>query len=201
ALQCVLKYGMPALRQAIAEGQYDFPEGLFYGGKEFEKGALLYLGWLSRHLKSARRVFAIDVHTGLGKWGKEALFLRSGSDRTEQAGRLSAALGKPVFSEASAHGAYEIRGMLADVFAMLEPAPDWSFLLQEFGTYPALRVLNALRKENYWYHQSIKSPEHQSRQQLKQVLAPADRNWRESVVERGVSLCRGVMGHVFAEEP
>jgi hypothetical protein len=197
AVRAILKYGMPALRQAIAEGQYDFPEGLFYGGKEFEKGALLYLAWLSLHLKAVRRVFAIDAHTGLGRWGQEALYLRSGGDQTEEAVTLGRALGKTLITDAPAHGAYEIRGMLSEVFDMLEPRPEWSFILQEFGTYPGLRVINALRRENYWYQHGDASPEHRSRQHLKEMLAPANRKWRASVVDRGVSLCKRVMDHVF----
>lgn len=198
ALHCILKYGMPALRQAVAEGQYEFPEGLFFGGKEFEKGPLLYLAWLSLHLKSVRRVFAIDVHTGLGKWGKEALYLRGSGEQPDQAHDLGAKLGRTLVTDAPAHGAYEIRGMLSDAFGLLDPAPEWSFVLQEFGTYPALMVLNALRQENYWYHHGDTRPEHWSRQRLKSMLAPENRTWRASVVDRGVSLCKRVMEHVFA---
>ncbi len=197
ALQSIFKHGMPALRQAVAKGQYEFPEGLFYGGKEFEKGPLLYLAWLRVHLKSVQRVFAIDVHTGLGKWGQEALYFRSGGDQTGEATTLSATLGQTVVTDAPAHGAYEIRGMLSEVFPMLEAKPEWSFLLQEFGTYPALRVLNALRIENYWYQHGVMGPEHPSRQRLKEMLAPNNRKWRDSIVERGVSLCRKVMDHFF----
>ena len=198
AVHCILKYGMPALRQAVAEGQYEFPEGLFYGGKEFEKGPLLYLGWLSLHLKSVRRLIAIDAHTGLGKWGDEALYLRSRRNEPDEATRLGAELGKALITDAVEHGAYEIRGMLSDVFAMLDPAPDWSFILQEFGTFPVLRVMNALRLENYWHHHGNAGPEHWSKQRLKHLLAPEDGDWRASVVDRGVSLCKRVMHHVFA---
>ena len=142
-------------------------------------------------------MFAIDVHTGLGKWGQEALYFRSGGDQTAEAATLSATLGQTVVTDAPAHGAYEIRGMLSEVFPMLEAKPEWSFLLQEFGTYPALRVLNALRIENYWYQHGVTSPEHPSRQQLKEMLAPNNRKWRDSIVDRGVSLCRKVMDHFF----
>ncbi|UCD69329.1 MAG: DUF2817 domain-containing protein [Betaproteobacteria bacterium] len=198
ALRSGLKYGMPALRQAVAEGQYEFPEGLFYGGKEFEKGARLYLAWLSHHLKTVRSVFAIDVHTGLGNWGQETLYLRSGADQTQEAAKLGDVLSQQVITDARAHGAYEIRGMLCEVFTMLAPEPEWSFLLQEFGTYSGLRVVNALREENYWYHHGNTSPQHRSRRQLKEMLVPANREWRDSVVDRGVSLCKRVMAHVFS---
>jgi len=198
ALRAILKHGLPALKQAVAEGQYDFPKGLFFGGNEFEKGPLLYLAWLSLHLKSVQRVFAIDVHTGLGKWGQEALYFRSGANQDEGAARLAERLGKPVVTDAAANGAYEIRGMLSEVFSMLEPRPEWSFVLQEFGTYPVLKVLNALRKENYWYHHDTRDIGHGSRQHLKEMLTPANRKWRSSVVERGVSLCQQVMEAAFA---
>ena len=88
--------------------------------------------------------------------------------------------------------------MLSEVFTMLEPKPEWTFLLQEFGTYPVLRVINALRRENYWYQHGEASPQHPSRQHLKEMLTPANRKWRDSVVERGVSLCKRVMEHVFS---
>ncbi|MGD8476387.1 MAG: DUF2817 domain-containing protein, partial [Burkholderiales bacterium] len=198
ALNAILKHGMPALRQAVAEGQYEFPDGLFYGGTDFEKGPLLYLGWLSRQLRSVRRVFAIDVHTGLGKWGQEALYLRSGGDQAAEASTLAGKLGQPVITDAPAHGAYDIRGMLSEIFPMLDPTPDWSFVLQEFGTYPILKVLNALRLENYWHHKGDSGPGHRASQHLKEMLAPSNRRWRNNVVARGVSLCRQVMDYVFA---
>lgn len=198
AFQSILKYGMPALRQAVAEGQYEYPRGLFYGGSAFEQGPMQYLGWLSLHLKSVRRLVAIDVHTGLGKWGEEALYLRTGRDLQDEAATLSGQLERSVLIDAVAHGAYEIRGMLSGAFSMLDPAPDWSFILQEFGTYPALRVINALRLENYWHHQCNAGTEHWSKQKLKHMLAPENLDWRTSVVDRGVSLCKRVMRHVFA---
>lgn len=198
ALRSIMKHRLPALKQAVAEGQYEFPKGLFYGGAEFEKGPMLYLAWLSVHLKSVQRVVAIDVHTGLGKWGHEALYFRSGANQDAYAAQLAQRLGKRVVTDAAANGAYEIRGMLSEVFPMLDPMPDWSFVLQEFGTYPVLKVLNALRIENYWYHQGVSDTRHWSRQHLKKMLTPSNREWRSSVVERGVSLCKQVMETVFA---
>ncbi|MEC9073399.1 MAG: M14 family metallopeptidase, partial [Myxococcota bacterium] len=35
----ILRHGMPALRQAVAEGQYDYPRGLFWGGDSLETSA------------------------------------------------------------------------------------------------------------------------------------------------------------------
>jgi hypothetical protein len=195
----ILRHGMPALRQAVAEGQYEYPKGLFFGGKQFEQGPLLFLGWLSLHLKSVRKLFAVDVHTGLGKWGSETLYLRSGGASPEDATSLSGRLGRPLVSDPAATGAYDIRGLLSEVFDMLDTDFEWNFVLQEFGTYPGIRVLNALRKENQWHHYGDGNVDHWAKLQMKKMFAPDSPEWRESVVDRGVAFCRQVIDLAFSE--
>jgi hypothetical protein len=199
AAYSILKYGMPALRQAVAEGQYEYPKGLFFGGKQFEQGTMLYLGWLSLHLKSVRKLFAIDVHTGLGNWSSEALFLRSGDAHLQDAKSLSATLGRTLLSDPAASSAYEIRGLLSEVFEMLAPEFEWNFVLQEFGTYTGIRVLNALRKENQWHHYGDDDLNHWTKRRMMQMFAPSSPEWRESVVRRGVSFCQRVLDRCFSD--
>ena len=50
----------------VVVGQYDYPEGLFFGGKQPEEGVGLYTGFLTQRMGIAERVLAIDVPTGLG---------------------------------------------------------------------------------------------------------------------------------------
>jgi hypothetical protein len=199
AVRSILKYGMPALKQTIAEGQYEYPDGLFYGGKQFEQSATLYLGWLGLELKSVRKLFAIDVHTGLGKWGTETLFLRSSGSDHDDADRLRASLGRTLISDPVTAGAYDIRGLLSEVFDMLEPKPEWKFVLQEFGTYPGIRALNVLRQENRWHHHGDGGVNHWTKRNLMKTFAPDSSSWRNFVVERGVSLCHQVIDQVLLE--
>jgi len=49
----VLRHGLRAVTQAIAEGQYEFPRGLFFGGSKLESGPALYLDWLRDNLPRA----------------------------------------------------------------------------------------------------------------------------------------------------
>src|SRR5207245_11406208 len=65
----ILKHGMPALKQAVVGGQYEYQKGLFFGGKRLQQGPEKYKTFLTLHLASAERIIAIDVHTGLGKYG------------------------------------------------------------------------------------------------------------------------------------
>jgi len=200
AVRSIMKYGMPALKQTIAEGQYEFPDGLFYGGKQFEQTATLYLGWLSLQLKSVKKLFAIDVHTGLGKWGMETLFLRGSAPDQAGADALATRLGRPLISDPVTAGAYDIRGLMSEVFDMLGPRPDWQFVLQEFGTYPGTRALNALRQENRWHHYGDGGVNHWTKRNLMKTFAPDNSSWRDFVVEKGVSLCHQVIDQVLFDE-
>ena len=67
----------------------------------------------------------------------------------------------------------------------------YDFLLAEFGTYPMLRVLKALRAENraYWWGTTADRSNHWAKQELLEVFMPQSHQWREIVLDRGVNLC------------
>jgi hypothetical protein len=73
----IFRYGMSALKQAVAGGQYEYPKGLFFGGKNLQQELSLYRSFLHRNFESANRVFAVDVHTGLGKYAEDTLLVEA----------------------------------------------------------------------------------------------------------------------------
>src|SRR5690606_15799858 len=75
AVLLLLRYGMPALKQTVAGGQYAFPKGLFFGGKCLQQELESYSSFLRERAATARRVVAIDVHTGLGRFAEDTLFI------------------------------------------------------------------------------------------------------------------------------
>jgi hypothetical protein len=180
-----VRHGFRALRQAVAEGQYEFPRGLFYGGRELQEGPRRLLAWISEHLKHTRHLFVLDVHTGLGRWGEELLFGESGPAATG-----TAALERELDRRFAGGGAdtYRIRGGMGARLAQELPHAAFDFILQELGTYPALTVLHALREENRWHHYGDGSLDHPARQRLREALCPQDAAWRRSAIARGVGL-------------
>src|SRR5262249_37406785 len=143
----VLRFGMAKLTQAIAEGQYAHPNGIFYGGAAPEEGTARYRDWVAARLAGIEHGLAIDVHTGLGRGGHEGLFL-AGS--TAAAMELARALDAPVRADGGDSVGYAVRGGYANAFARLPVC----VLTQELGTYPPVRVLHALREENRAHHYS-----------------------------------------------
>ncbi len=74
AIKEIAKKSMPVLRQAIVQGQYRFPEGLFYGGNDFEPQIKNLVQLIDTICDPYRTVFSIDLHTGYGERGKIHLF-------------------------------------------------------------------------------------------------------------------------------
>jgi hypothetical protein len=191
-----LRYGLRAPRQAIAEGQYEFPRGLFYGGRELEAGPRRFLEWLRRELKDTAYLFAVDLHTGLGRRGAETVILEPGVGATPVE-ELARALGRRLVDPAAGQAAYRIRGSMARALAQCAPAARVDFVLQEIGTYPPIVVLHALREENRCHHYGAADPRHPARLALLEALCPASPRWRALAVERGLSLLRAAAAWAF----
>jgi len=52
ALMLMLKYGFSNLKQAVAEGQYQYPTAIQYGGSKLEKGPTMLIKWLSTNRRT-----------------------------------------------------------------------------------------------------------------------------------------------------
>ena len=190
-----LRYGVRHIKQAIAKGQYEFPNGLFFGGSQLEMGPSLYQAWLADKLTSLKRGFAIDVHTGLGRSGQESLFLRRAQIRADV---LADRLGRDLISDAANSGiGYDIQGSYADCFDVLSEGTEMHVITQEFGTYPSVLALHALREENRWHHYGDGTIEHPVKRRLKEVFAPKSQAWQESIISKGVSFAQTVSDYVF----
>jgi len=65
----ILKSGLRTVQDAFTRGQYDYPVGLFYGGREASWSRGTWEKILATYLSRAKAVFYIDYHTGLGPYG------------------------------------------------------------------------------------------------------------------------------------
>jgi hypothetical protein len=177
----VRRFGLTPLVQAIGGGQYEYPQGLFFGGKQLEEGPKKYHAFLREHLSAVQRVLAIDVHTGLGRSGRDMLIVERPHYES-----LRRTFGKRVTLSEPKHGpVYRIRGGLHNLLSNAMPAADFRFMAQEFGTHNPIKVLHRLREENRWHHFGTGSPDHATKRALKNVFYPASKQWRKRVLSRG----------------
>jgi hypothetical protein len=195
-----LRHGLRGPRQAIGEGQYDFPRGLFYGGSRLEAGPRLFLEWLRANVAGAAYVFAADLHTGLGGRGTETVILEPGTAAGTPVARLAQALHRPIVDAAAGQAAYRIRGGMAGAVGGLVGSAHCDFVVQELGTRPSLAVLHALRQENRCHHYAAASVHHPARRALLETFCPASPRWRARALERGLALLRDAAAWTFREE-
>jgi hypothetical protein len=179
----VLRYGMRALKQSVVGGQYEYPKGLFFGGKRLEPEIVKYQGFVRDRLAPAKKLIVIDVHTGIGKYGQESLLV----DAQDYA-RLRSVFGEQITAMEPGQGpAYKVRGGLPSIFSAL-PQSQTTFIGQEFGTYSPIHVVHALREENRWHHFGAGGLDHRTKQTLRRTFCPEDEAWRRAVLEKGRAL-------------
>ncbi|MGD1892209.1 MAG: DUF2817 domain-containing protein [Cyclobacteriaceae bacterium] len=185
ALRKLLRYRFSALQQAIAQGQYSNPEGLFYGGNQLSTEASLLLEFFRQHLSHYTRIRGIDFHTGLGKFGQSSFYLEPDFSFTQHQQAESLLNTSAIYGEPGKRQSYRIQGSLIAGLKRFYHSQDFLMLTQEIGTIGPIRILQALREENYCYYHKINS-QPQTAQRLKQVFCLDEPEWKETAVRAGV---------------
>jgi len=189
----VLRHGLTPVQQAVAQGQYEYPRGLFYGGRQLAESPRLIIDALRPIVSRAEEVFQIDIHTGLGNYGEDLLLLEDADDAPITK-RLRDALG-PRIMAVDHPLSYRVRGSFPSGIAAHLPGPIWNHVTQEFGTYNPVYVLSCLREENRWHHYGGTPDDigHYVKQRILETFVPADLVWQEKVLQRGKELFRDAM--------
>lgn len=197
AAAIAMRYGFHRVKQAIAEGQYEFERGLFFGGHELQPGPRLYCEWLREHLQSVEYVFALDLHTGLGRRGTDTVLPGDVSATPPEV--LGGALGRVLVDATGPSVAYTVRGSYGTALSHVLPRSQIDFVVQEIGTRPPLEVLHALREENRWHFHGGGGIVHPAKQRLREALCPAAIDWRRKAVSRATSLAEASARFAFAK--
>ena len=74
AIRKIISAGMPVLRQALLQGQYEFPKGVYYGGSAPEPQIKSITPLIKKFSAGYPFIMNIDIHTGYGERGKLHLF-------------------------------------------------------------------------------------------------------------------------------
>jgi hypothetical protein len=194
-----LRRGQRAVRSAIATGQYEYPRGLFFGGRGPSATQRVLAEHLPRWLGTAERIVHLDFHTGLGPRATYKL-LTTHPTGSPSADWLRNHFGAAVESVDTGPTAYRSRGGIDEWVESLFADRACYSVCAEFGTYGPLTVLAALRAENRAHHwcPDDSSTLRATKRRLCETFAPASRVWRRSVVAQGVELIRRAAEACFA---
>ena len=187
----IFKHGLPTLQQAIAEGQYEFPYGLFFGGHEYSSTVKILNEHLLPKLRLADDVLHFDLHTGLGQFATFKLLLDHDLKENE-ANTMTSLFGNQISLPQEGVG-YQARGGFNHWIRHHIPhACSFCF---EVGTYSPLKILSALRAENAAYHWGDRdSPKFKEvKRRLKEMFCPQSPTWRQAVLKQAHDLLRHVL--------
>jgi hypothetical protein len=201
AALAVACFGLPALKQAVATGQYEFPRGLFFGGRAASRTKAILQEHLGEWLGDGSAVIHLDFHTGLGPWGTYKLLVDYPLSPAQRR-RLDRWFGPEAIEESDVRGvAYPARGALGPWCVARNPGRDYLCLCAEFGTYGPLRVLAGLRAENQAHHWG-RPGDHgtdRAKRRLRELFCPASASWRTRVLDASLDLVRRALAGLAEE--
>jgi hypothetical protein len=186
-LSCgVTRWRRRQLQAAITAGQYDRPDGLFYGGAAATGSRQVWEKIIRNYVDGRQRTVLLDIHTGLGKYGAGELisYLPSSAADFRQMARWFEGGLKSMASGDSVSAAVE--GTLTAGFDRACRGQSYAIGL-EFGTRSALTVLYAMRYEQWVRnhpHRCTPSEQEWARYQMKNAFAPSDPHWCHRVIAR-----------------
>ena len=190
----VTKHSQYKLQSVLTGGQYDHPDGIFYGGREATGAQKRFLEIIEDHVVGAEHSLFLDWHTGLGSYGAAELLgiTRPGSPHGDRVskwfmnGLATPAEGQSLSAPLSGTIGSGLRRRFADT------ETEITSLTVEFGTYSVREVLMALIADN-WLHAK---GDHDSdlgraiKAEVRKALYPDEDDWKELVWVRGRQILR-----------
>jgi hypothetical protein len=182
--------GARALQVAVSGGQYDHPDGLFYGGRHEAWSNRAWRAILAAHACRQQILAVLDIHTGLGRRG--ACELICGAAMGSREHRLADQWygGSVVFPglTSTAPAAQGYMGM-----TMPEGGDRQGVMVvAEFGTVHFDEILRVLRADN-WLHArgDVDSPlGHRIKAEMRAAFVGEDLVWKDQIADRAVFLYR-----------
>lgn len=200
AAKKVFKYSMDDIRQAILQGQYQYEQGIYYGGKVIEPLMLDLTTIIKEAASPYEMVFAIDLHTGYGENGTLHLFQSPLDDETKTR-QLEQIFNGFSIDWGDTKGFYTVTG---DFMAYLESLFSHKHFLPmvfEFGTldtgrfFGSIKALHNVMIENQGYHHGYATPEDEAttKDRFLQGYYPSSDAWRSKVIEDSRYLLKQVL--------
>ncbi len=193
AISKMLKESMSALRQAILQGQYEYPEGLYFGGMDFEPQIDSLKRILPDLFAPYETILEIDLHTGYGARRVLHLFPNPVDDPELVEKTEFVFEGQPI-DWGNSEDFYTISGSFADAFlSKINPEATYLYMVFEWGTFDtqstfgSLHSLQKMINENQGHHQGYKNSKQEEGivQITIEQYYPDSEAWRSEVLDSG----------------
>ena len=194
------KFTTDDFREALGNGQYEFPKEIGFGGQAFEPQTLWAQKRLPEIFKKYKKIMVIDFHTGLGEKGHLHLIL-SGRESAEEKKKIAELFKKGVSEKSyevntgDSEGFYFTNGDYLAFARKLNPEAKIIAFAAEYGTMglslpQQIQTISRLVLENQGHWQGYGSDEAKAKTQkhLLDLFTPNEKDWWVSVEQKGRAL-------------
>lgn len=188
----LLSEPIATLREATLKGQYEYPRGVYFGGKQFNAQKKELESVLTKYAAPYDRVLVLDLHTGYGNRGQLHLFGSTITDPKINEDLKATFAGYPI-DEPTGEDFYETSGdflsyemnLLAGQKKRVVPMTLEYGTIGNLGYRGQIESLRRMIAENqlHWYGATDKNTEKKIRAEMLDLYLPADRKWRNQIMD------------------
>lgn len=199
----ILRHGMPALRQAALQGQYELARGIYFGGETFEPQKTGLETLIRRVTAGYGAILAIDLHTGYGARGTLHLYpnpplvprILEDTEAVFAGHHIDWPQKDPHFYETTG-GLIDWIGKLLDLEAQRYVPIAFEYgTLDSQTTAGALDSIHRLVAENQGWQHGHETPadEQEVKRRFREMFYPSSPRWRTEILRDTAALWPGVL--------
>ena len=200
AIKQIAQKGMPALLQAFAQGQYQFREGIYFGGYDFEQQVTIMSEVLELKAAEYQTILNLDLHTGFGERGKLHLFPNPVEDPVLRA-KMETVFDGYQIDWGDSDDFYTVHGQFVEFIGALLPDKTSIPMLLEFGTLNASKTVGSVKSahitiaENQGFHYGYKSEKDslKARAGYYEMFYPPSEKWRTNALNISLEMFESIM--------
>ena len=203
AMGMLARHGMGPLRQAVLQGQYAEPRGIYYGGGALAPQLEALAPTLRRIVNAYPLSLSLDLHTGYGARGQLHVFLNPPADPRVRQGLEQLFQGHPI-DWGTGQDFYTVTGDVSGWIGTLRASGTHLPGVFEYGTMDSQGTLGAIKSlhisvlENQGAQHGYASDAVRERIQrdFAEMFNPSAPAWRTQVIHRSRQLLTTVMARL-----
>ncbi|MCB1173525.1 MAG: DUF2817 domain-containing protein [Leptospiraceae bacterium] len=197
----ILWHGIPALRQAILQGQYQYPQGIYFGGQAPEQERALLGPLLQGKFAGYKAILAVDLHTGYGERGVLHLFPNDPVNEAVRSATAAIFAGYRI-DWGSSDDFYTITGQFTDWMLTLTPRGSlYVPMVFEYGTLDSQTTAGSIESlkrsmlENQGYFHGYTSADQKQaiESDYREAFYPTSPHWRTQVMQDTIQVWQTVL--------
>jgi hypothetical protein len=190
AINEIRKASLPVLRQAVLQGQYQYPEGLYFGGQKTEPQIDSLKPIIAAITAPYRKIMAIDFHTGYGERGVLHFFPNPLENEKRQ--KLEKLYEGYPIDWGDSDDFYTVTGDFVGFIGEITKDKEYYPMLFEYGTLNSQTTMGSMKSihvmiiENQGFQHGFASQKDslKAKQDLMEMYFPESERWRNYIMEK-----------------